>query len=156
MDKQKVYVVLQGMYSDSSPVAAFDNRQAAEKFCDSIAEGSGVEELDLMSSDDDYTDCWYVHVTMERNGDVKRVDGPYLEVGVPYRKLRFRWDVYGVCLQHYSVGKDVDAAIKGANELRAQVLAMNLWPEKNDVETVMKCDEQLHQLLSMGHSNDRK
>ena len=128
----------------------FDDQEAAEQYESHIRDGSGYEEFEVWSGESDYEAQWCVSVVMERDGTVRNTTGPYLN---EYSQLAHYGHSHSsdnrIRLVYYSPGKDVDTAIKGANEMRTQMLALDLWPlEYTNFDDFQKVSVKFHEWIA--------
>ena len=130
-----VYLVTKGQYSDYSVCAAFTSKELAEKFIVSFQNSKWDDEMCVEEYPlDPYEpqlragfQPYFVRMTKDgKASDVRISESPYGFAGDG------GWDSFDI---HNNMTVHVFAsseqhAIKICNEKRAQLIAMNKWPEK--------------------------
>ena len=122
MNEQKIaYVVTSGNYSDYSINAVFSTKALAEHYVGN----SGHHEIEEwpMDYESDISDCQAFFVKMRRDGEV-------ISIASGTRLLEYAWSWSSIpdgCLEYISITKSEDIAAKAANDLRAQLIALDWW-----------------------------
>ena len=126
-----IYAVWVGQYSDKSVVGVFSTEAKAQSLVYVMGGDARVQVYDV---DPDINLWWTTRVCMDRNGMLLEAVNPRC-VGYPTdsRLLLYqgaaRTKYAGTVAMHYeSRSSDADAAVKAANEIRTQLIALNLWP----------------------------
>ena len=123
MSNQKIaYVVTSGNYSDYSIDAVFSTRFLAEKYVGSSTHHE-IEEWPI-DFETDINDRQAYCVEMSRDGDVVSV-----EHGIRLLEKGWSWEYrsFKDRLLYISVADSEKTAVKAANELRVQLIALNRW-----------------------------
>jgi hypothetical protein len=132
----KVYVVVSGEYSDYGIEAIFSTREAAEEYMKvvTLSYSPAIEEWDI----DVPRDGWYITtVTMKKDGAI---------YGSPSTNKKYRFDsddnhfqfVYselpdGPYILVHVRTESVTKAVKTANEVRGQLIALGRWGKAKGV-----------------------
>ncbi len=129
---KKIYLVTSGSYSDYKVEAVFDDKALAQKFIDSFKKGGwnemGIEEFELNPHNQKLKKDYIPYfLRMDKVGKAYGIDVADSSYGFENEDPGF--DIKGDMFLHV-FAKDETHAIKIANEKRAQLIAMNKWPEK--------------------------
>lgn len=132
-----IYVVTDGMYSDYHIEGVFSTKEKAEDFIQSpygsshLASNADIEEWEM--DNPELLDC-HICVKMAPNGDVAYTTlGAGSKRGFGGFSPWWREDS-GECLVWYVHTDDEQRAIKVTNEVRLQILAMDLWGDPRVAE----------------------
>ncbi len=133
---KKIYIVTSGSYSDYSIHAVFSDKAVAEEFSKTVAYGADVEDWDL----DIPPEKWFLTtVDMLKNGDTIGVhtessDSPdSREEKFSFWPDRVEWGnpprggTGQMVLRVKVFTKERERAIRVANEVRAQLIALDRW-----------------------------
>lgn len=140
---EKVFIVTSGLYSDYGINAVFSSRELADNYINGD-EDYRIEEYDIDTKEKNEK---YIKVEMDINGNTKDVEEFYSTDDSYSDRVCFifnynldkgiRYDKINQLLCYYSLNNDKTTAIKACNELRAQLIALQIWG----------CDEKLNLYL---------
>lgn len=128
----KVHIVTAGEYSDYCIIAAFSNATVAKEFKDlynatKAKRSYGQAKVEVWSLDQPKAEWVTTTVRMSRSGEVLETWS-----NVDASESCFIFDVYDNLVVSVAT-RDVDRAIKVANEKRTQIIALNLWGNTEEV-----------------------
>ena len=132
--KVTIYAVSSGSYSDYRINALFSTKAKAQAYIDDATNADDINnnviefELDPLPP---YFEN-YLSVEMKKDGTVVEVEdegrhqvGNYCRGGVLYAE-----NGVGTYLRYYVAATDRERAIKVTNEVRTQLIALNLWDDQ--------------------------
>ena len=126
-NRQKVYLVTAGSYSDYRVLAAFSTRYRAKQYMDqhNSTLSNRWYEADIEAYDLDLPNEWGTVITvhMDRSGYVKNLIEQHIHMPASEVGCRLRKDL----IENTVLCDDQKRAIKATNELRAQLIANKEW-----------------------------
>jgi hypothetical protein len=132
---KKVFAVTSGSYSDYHVVAVFSTEAKAQEYIDASKEAASydwcnLEDVEEYTLDAPIIPLYYVTVRMLRDGTIEDGDNLDLHFGEHTTGFVGIW-IYNSGDSAFSWTtdtKDKKRAIKVANEKRAEIIALGLWP----------------------------
>lgn len=126
----KIYVVTAGVYSDYHICAVFESRELAEEYKEVDADGCDIEEYELNNWHDQKG--FVFKITMRKNGDSfntnhVRGDTDALHFDPELYKYRCINEEMSCGFDIHVRAKDVNHAVKIANEVRVRIIAQTEW-----------------------------
>ena len=132
MGERKIFLVSRGDYSDYRVEAAFTTRALAEAWIEGFTD-LAIEERVInppVSGRGIPKGYRQYYIRMAHDGEVMQCE----QEGAPNTDLLTIWGNNGeLCLVARIIAKTKKAAIKIANEKRAQFIALDLWQEYADL-----------------------
>lgn len=146
-EKEKIYIVTNGCYSDYSIRAVFKDLNLAHAFMEQHYPNGDVEEHFIQTELEHDENLRQYYVRMKKNGDVVHLHivalGPMIENDRQYitrttdfkfnpKNGDFKWKTVYTDEYIFNVltDKGKEGAIKIANERRAQLIANNQWKDE--------------------------
>ena len=123
----EIYLVVNGQYSDYHVICAFSTEEQAEAFAKNTFGRVQTFPLDVPPQE-----WWEIEVTMAKDGSLLDYSSPKVtEFSTHDLPRGFQQFTTPKVMTYLVNTQDLDRAVKVTNEVRTQILAMNLWPSEN-------------------------
>lgn len=133
---KKVFVVTSGEYSDYGIDSIFSTKELAEKFIESFNQtyrNMSIEEWTLDPSENAIqTNKKAFWLRIDKDGNTRDLEWCDSAYGFRGETPSLSWTGDKVWLNIYVFANDDKHAVKIANEIRSQVIALNLWGNNLD------------------------
>lgn len=140
MEKQIIYIVTSGSYSDYGINAVFSTKELAQKYIDAFEkqsfEGFDIEEWELNPFATDLSKGRKpFNILMDIDGNVEKIESKpsyfFFNERISYINAhQAYWNNEKDLLQIAIFANDETHAVKIANEKRTQIIALNRWKDK--------------------------
>jgi len=121
-----IYLVTDGSYSDYCVLGVYSTKEKAEHAKRLFAADNGIEEYGLDATPDSPPGMLAYQVSMLVSGDVKDVWQVTVDGFEPRWYVARQWGADVIVVFHVWA-RDIEHAVKIANEWRAQIVALGLW-----------------------------